>query len=65
MQVTNMNTFPVSTKIVTLDANGNKVVDYVTVMSKGKVNLPPDNEVHANWLVMNPKVLVKTPDDKE
>jgi hypothetical protein len=53
MQVVNLNSYPVQVKINT--ENG---VDYVHVMAKRKVVLPPNAIVDPNWLVNTPNVKV-------
>jgi hypothetical protein len=48
--LTNVNSHPISAKLRRDGPNGTKVIDYLTVMPKVKVKLPPNCTVDANWL---------------
>ena len=59
VQLTNMYQHPVSAKIVVTGADGKPTLDYVTLAPRGKVTLGDGHQVHKNWSVLNPKVIVK------
>jgi hypothetical protein len=48
--LTNMNSHPISAKLRRDGPNGTKVIDYITVMPKVKVTVPPHSVVDKNWL---------------
>ncbi len=48
--LTNMNSHPISAKLRRDGPNGTKVIDYITVMPKVKVKVPPHSVVDKNWL---------------
>ena len=56
MLVVNMNTYPVSVKIIAPYG-----IDFIHLMGRGRANLPEDTRVDSNWLVSNPQVKLITP----
>ena len=56
MLVVNMNTYPVSVKIIAPYG-----IDFIHLMGRGRANLPEGTQVDSNWLVSNPQVKLIQP----
>ena len=57
MLVVNMNTYPVSVKIIAPYG-----IDFIHLVGRGRVDLPAETRVDPNWLVSNPQIkLIEKP----